>query len=175
MSDAPERIWRNPDTGSCYDRPEYGDDEYIRADLHHPALEAETPAVRGKADAEVFARMVYDSMLKAARDANKAGKYPEWVERGNSNMQVEARAVTARIMAALEPAPVQGWRTAQEAAQFIRDEVLCKSSLEAAAARKRMVGATLRTKVPALTTRFRWQVVCEAIKELAAPQDGGQA
>jgi len=54
------------------------------------------------------------------------------------------------------------------AALLICDEVLQKSSDEAAAMREAMVKATMGTKVPALTGEVRWSVVNDALRALAA-------
>lgn len=53
------------------------------------------------------------------------------------------------------------------AARLICDEVLQKSSDEAAAMREAMVKATMGTKVPALTGEVRWSVVNDALRALA--------
>lgn len=65
-----------------------------------------TPAqVAVKPDPDAEAKLIYGAMLRAARDVDPDGDYPEWVERGNSVMQTEARQVAARIRSALLPAP----------------------------------------------------------------------
>lgn len=50
-------------------------------------------------DKDSDAKVIYAAMLKAARDANPSGKYPEWVEQGNSDMQEEARRAAGRLTA----------------------------------------------------------------------------
>ena len=50
-------------------------------------------------DKDADAKAIYAAMLKAARNADPDGKYPEWVEGGNSDMQEEARRVASRLTA----------------------------------------------------------------------------
>lgn len=76
-----------------------------------------------------------------------------------------AEAATALAEAQAEIARLKDPRTA---ARLICDEVLQKSSDEAAEMREAMVKATMGTKVPALTGEVRWSVVNDALRALAA-------
>lgn len=85
-----------------------------------------------------------------------------------------AEAATALAEAEAEIVRLKDPRTA---ALLICDEVLQKSSDEAAAMREAMVKATMGTKVPALTGEVRWSVVNDALQALAAlarPHDAAE-
>lgn len=73
---------------------------------------ASTPSPAG---VEGVAKLVYRAMVWAAR-APERGQPPEWVERGNSSAQEEARAVAHAILATLSPS-VNTKDTAREAGE----------------------------------------------------------
>lgn len=113
MTDAPERIYCRIDTdltdtgeflGTCWRDDDGLSIPYNRADAIAVTQSVGVPVAPGQIERIMWNAMVWAANARAGRPGDPI---PEYTDQGNSNAEVECRAVAARILAAIhvQPAP----------------------------------------------------------------------